>query len=77
MPLISCVSLSLFSFVLGLVDQMFWRSCLRWPLSLAGDSGRWRQTAAAVRPGHVENWLLLIAFIQVDIVGEKHIGVGT
>ena len=37
-----------------------------WPFAVALESGRYRRTASAVRPGHDANWLLLIAMIHVD-----------
>ena len=42
-----------------------------WPFAVAVESGRYRRTASAVRPGHVANWLLWMALIQVDGGGLK------
>jgi hypothetical protein len=42
-----------------------------WPLAVAVESGRYRRTAFAVRPGHVAKWLLFMALIQVDGGGLK------
>ena len=41
-------------------------------LVVAIDGGRYLVPSAALIPGHVANWLLLIALIQVDFVGLKH-----
>jgi hypothetical protein len=38
---------------------------------VAVESGRYRRTASAVRPGHVAKWLLFMALIQVDGGGLK------
>ena len=38
-----------------------------WPLSVAGaESGRYFWTVRDVNPGHVENCLLLMAFIRIS-----------
>ena len=42
------------------------------PLSVAGhEFGRYFSAASAVRPGHVDSWLFLIAFNRVDFGGQK------
>ena len=51
---------------LGRVDRMPARVFFIWPLAVAVDGGRYLQTASAVRPGHDEKCLLLMALIHVD-----------
>ena len=36
------------------------------------DGGKYILTSEALIPGHIANWLLLIALIHVDFVGMKH-----
>ena len=61
-------------FMFSLVDLIPFCCPFICPLSVAGhESGRYFSTASAVRPGHVANWLFLIALRRVDFVGQnKH-----
>ena len=69
----SCVSIiSKAFFIFYFVDLMPFCCLFMCPLSVAGhDSGRYFSTASAVRPGHVVNWLFLIALRRVDLVGQN------
>ena len=51
---------------LGQVDRMLARDFFLCPLAVAVDGGRYLQMASAVRPGHDEKCLLLMALIHMD-----------
>jgi hypothetical protein len=58
--------------ILIFVDRIPLACRFMWPLSVAGhESGRYLLTASAVSPGHVDNWLFLIAFIRVRLGGQN------
>ena len=51
---------------LGWVDRTSAGVFFIWPLAVAVDGGRYLRAASAVRPGHDEKCLLLMALIHVD-----------
>ena len=55
----------------GRVDLTFFLESLAWPFSVASHFGRCLGISSAVRPGHVENFPLLMAAIKVLWVGQK------
>ena len=70
-----CVSIISNAFLFfSLVDLIPFCCLFICPLSVAGhDSGRYFSTAYDVRPGHVANWLFMIALRRVDFGGQnKH-----
>ena len=70
-----CVSIiSNAFFIIFFVDLIPFCCLFICPLSVAGhDSGSYFSTASAVSPGHVANWLFLIALRRVAFVGQnKH-----
>ena len=49
----------------GLVDQIFCRSCLRFPFAVAGDLERCLCTSSEVRPDQVAKYPSSVALVQV------------
>ena len=50
---------------------MFLRCWSRFPIVVASDLGKYCLMASTITPGHVLKWPLLMAWIQVLVVGEK------
>ena len=55
----------------GRIDLTFFLASLAWPFSVARLFGRCLDIRSAVRPGHVEKFLLFIAVIKVLGTGQK------
>ena len=53
------------------VDQTPAGVFFMWPFAVAVDLGRYFQTVLAIRPGHDDNWFLLMALIHVNGGGLK------